>query len=73
MKCRTKSGSLRLYHKGTEYMLDGNGLDLPADLAESIRPHVNVVVGDSPPTPPPPPSEPAEGKRRGGRRSRDGE
>lgn len=51
MRCRTKEGKLRLVHEGVEYHLDGNGLDLPDELAESIRPHRNVVV-ESEPAPP---------------------
>jgi len=44
--CRTKTGALRLRHEGEDFVLDGNGLDLPDELAESIRSHVNVVVED---------------------------
>jgi len=42
--CRTKTGELRLRHEGKDFLLDGNGSDLPDELAESIRSHVNVVV-----------------------------
>lgn len=59
-RCRTKAGELRLRHEGQDYLLDANGLDLPDDLAESIRPHVNVVVEDVPAPPP----EPARSFRR---------
>lgn len=45
-RCRTKEGELTLYYEGTHYRLDAEGLDLPDELAESIRPHVNVIVGD---------------------------
>jgi len=45
-RCRTKVGVLRLRHEGEDFVLDGNGLDLPDELAESIRSHVNVVVED---------------------------
>lgn len=51
--CATKSGVLRLYHEGQEYLLDSSGTDLPEELADSIRTHVNVVVEESLPTPKP--------------------
>lgn len=49
MRCRTREGELKLAYQGKRYLLDPNGLDLPADLAESIRGHVNVIVGPDPP------------------------
>jgi len=49
MRCRTKTGQLRLYHEGEDYLLDCAGLELPEDLARDIRTHVNVIVGDLPP------------------------
>lgn len=45
--CRTKAGELRLRHEGEDFLLTADGLDLPDDLAESIRPHVNVVVEEA--------------------------
>jgi hypothetical protein len=54
MFCRTRVGSLRLYWEGREYLLDPNGAELPDDLAENIRPHVNVVVEAPVPAPEPP-------------------
>ncbi len=56
--CCTKTGTLRLYHEGKDFLLDCAGLDLPEELAESIRTHVNVVV-DGPPPEPPKAEEPA--------------
>lgn len=53
--CATKAGTLRLVWQGEELVLDGNGRDLPTELAEDIRGHVNVVVEASPS---PAPSEP---------------
>ncbi len=45
-RCRTKAGSLKLRHEGKDYLLDGEGMSLPDDLAESIRSHVNVIHED---------------------------
>ena len=45
-RCRTKAGELHLRHEGKDYLLVGKGLSLPYDMAESIRPHVNVVHED---------------------------
>jgi len=50
-RCRTKTGELKLRHEGEDYLLTAEGLDLPDDLAESIRPHVNVIVEDAPARP----------------------
>lgn len=61
-RCRTKAGEMKLRHEGKDYLLDVGGLDLPDDLAESIRPHVNVVFEDAPPQ-----------AQRSARRSKDGE
>jgi len=47
-RCRTKAGTLPLRYEGSDYLLDGDGLLLPDDLAESIRGHVNVIVEDDP-------------------------
>lgn len=62
MRCRTKEGELRLLYEDKEYLLDVVGLDLPDDLAESIRGHVNVIVeplpADSPSKEPEPEPEP---------------
>lgn len=53
MRCATKQGTLRVRTAGgEEYILDTNGLDLPDDLAESIRGNVNVVVVDAGPVEP---------------------
>lgn len=49
MRCRTKTGELRLYYEGKDYLLDSAGLELPEDLARDIHTHVNVIVGDSQP------------------------
>lgn len=56
--CRTKRGTLRVVHEGVEYVLDESGLELPDEIAETIRPHANVLVGFDDPTPEPAP-EPA--------------
>ncbi len=52
MRCRTKSGTLKIYHEGEHHVLDGNGLDLPDELVESLRSHVNVIVGEDAPVEP---------------------
>jgi hypothetical protein len=54
MLCRTKAGTLRLVWNGEEILLDPNGRDLPDALAESIRPHVNVMVDECMPEVPDP-------------------
>lgn len=57
--CRAKRGTLRVVHEGLEYVLDGSGLEIPDEVAESIRPHSNVIVGVGAPAPQPEASPPA--------------
>jgi hypothetical protein len=64
MFCRTKEGTLRLVHEGEEIILDIEGRDLPAALAESIRTHVNVVVGEKAHPPPHDSAKTAEPKKK---------
>lgn len=53
MRCRTKSGDLRLYYEGQWITLsDHEDTELPDVLAESIRTHVNVIVAEQAPPPP---------------------
>lgn len=51
MRCRTKTGTLKLYYGGEHHLLDTAGMEVPNDVAESLRGHVNVIVGDKKPEP----------------------
>ena len=63
--CRTRAGTLRLYHEGQWIdLVDHEARELPDELAESIRTHVNVVVEDAAPPPAPSAAKPAAPKKK---------